>query len=187
MKYVSLFFLSLILFVSCNEKQRENAKDDKISADRTLTIDAPESKASAQKEFKQTITFGDVKIELEEKNQKLFIQSNSELVENTSLDLDSKLEAIFETDVNADGYNEFYCITKSGDLIAYASYRNKSFGEIYIPKKPRDIYSVFNELKLWEVKKNHLILTFSNGEDKQINVVRYALITGEAGFRLEVQ
>lgn len=189
------YFLFLFIgFISCKENTNTKAQKDSLSGDRVLIIDSAEGNivvesenATAKKLFKQTCNFGDVKINIEEKDQKLFINSNCKVVEDFTVDLDSKLEAIIETDVNSDGFNEFYCVTKTGNLIAYASYKNKSFGEIYIPKKPLDFYSDFNELKLWEVKKNHLILTFSNGGNNQINVVRYALKSGETSFILEAK
>lgn len=188
-------FLSIFLLVSCNQMSKTNAQNESQSSERAIILDTlgneivveKSSKVISDKPLKQTCKFGDLTINLEEKNQKLFVSSNCKVVEDFTIDLDAKLEAIIETDVNSDGFDEFYCVTKSGNLIAYASYKDKSFGEIYVPQKPLYFYNDFNELTLWEVKKDHLILTFSNGVNNQINVVRYTLKAGENGFILEAK
>lgn len=188
-------FLSIFLLVSCNQMSKTNAQNESQSSERAIILDTlgneivveKSSKVNSDKPLKQTCKFGDLTINLEEKNQKLFVSSNCKVVEDFTIDLDAKLEAIIETDVNSDGFDEFYCVTKSGNLIAYASYKDKSFGEIYVPQKPLYFYNDFNELTLWEVKKDHLILTFSNGVNNQINVVRYTLKAGENGFILEAK
>jgi len=195
MKNYIVGVFSIVLFFSCEETPKTSAQNDQQNSERVLILDTlgneitieKSSKIATEKPLVQTCNFGEVTINLEEKNQKLFVNSNCKVVEDFVIDLDAKLETIFETDVNSDGYNEFYCLTKTGNLIAYASYKNKSFGEIYVPQKPSKFYKDFNELKLWEVKKNHLILTFSNGVDNEINVVRYILKEGETGFILEAK
>lgn len=198
MKSIVLLLVSVMLLISCEEMPKTDAVDSKVSSDRTLVIDTAEENFTIEKTipkveneddevlktFATECNFGDIQINIEEKQNKLYIHSNSKMVDDFSVGIKGMVDKVIETDVNADGYNEFYCVTNSGDLIAYSSYRNKSFGEIYIPQRPYDFYKDFNELKFWEVKNKKLLLTFSNGTNEQLNIVRYHLKSGEAGYKL---
>lgn len=197
MKRIVLMIASFLFLISCEEMPKTEAVESNVVNDRTIIVDTAGENMSIQKvaakavnqeevekPFAAECSFGDIQINIEEKQGKLYINSNCKGVEDFSVSIKGSIDKMIETDVNADGYNEFYCVTNAGDLIAYSSYKNKSFGEIYIPQKPSDFYKEFNELKFWEVKNKKLLLTFSNGSNEQLNVVRYHLKSGEAGYKL---
>lgn len=206
MKSFVFVIASVLFLISCEEMPTTVATEPSIVNERTLIIDTAAENISIQKHlpqidavktaetqkniakvensFSAKSSFGDIHIHIEQKQNLLYINSNSEVVEDFSIAIKGTVTTFIQTDLNADAYNEFYCITNAGDLLAFSSYRNKSFGEIYIPQKPFDFYKNFNELKFWEVKNNKLLLTFSNGENEALNVVRYHLKAGETGFKL---
>lgn len=194
MKNFVLFLAISLLFYSCEEMPKNtlevNENVESVSSVDSNIINETNSEKLLKTEnisFVDSCLFGDILINIEEKNNKLFITSNSKMVEDFVYELEGEIQSFIVTDVNADGYNEFYCITNHGDILAFASYRNKSFGEIYIPEKPKNFYKDLNEIKFWEVKNNHLLLTFSNGKEQKLNQVRYSLLEGETSFRLEAQ
>lgn len=192
MKFNFLFSLIILFLVSCEEMPKEAKKESKT----VITIDKQEGETVIEKRipekvktvapqvFKKAIKFGELNINIEEKEDKLFVSSDCEFVEDFSVDLNGVINSFIVTDVDADGFNEFYCVTNKGDLVAYASFNNKSFGEIFVKQKPASFYENFNEVKFWEVKNKKLLITFSIGIDKKLNIVRYSLIKGESGVQL---
>ncbi|MGB0885387.1 MAG: hypothetical protein ACPGR5_03100 [Chitinophagales bacterium] len=192
MKKLTFAFFSFILF-SCEEMpvkeisiiesstQIEDTTKDEISKKQEQII--IQKTIPQQKEFR--CNFGDIEISIKQEEDEVFIKSNFDNLETFKHKIKGKIVSFFETDVNADGFNEFYCITSNGDLVAYSSYRNKSFGEIYVPQMPNHFYKEIRDLESWEVKNNKLHLTFSNTVDEVLNTVRYKLINGETAYKLE--
>ena len=203
-----IFLISLLLFFSCSETaQKKNnnefvkAKDIESSSKKELTkkdiaskneeIKVEKDKKDFEKPTKKEIlpkqcNFGNIKIVVSENNGKINIKSNNEFVEEMNLDLKGKVDAFFETDVDGDGFNEFYCVSNKGDIIAFSSYKNKSFGKINLSKKPYDFYPDCYEVKFWEVKDKKLHITFSNAKD-ELFTVRYSLAKGESAYQLKAE
>lgn len=189
-------FSAILLLFSCEEmpdKETSNLED------RTLIIDTVSENINIQKvnsnkqtelnekQFSAKSNFGDIKITVAQEEHNILVSSETSVVEDLTSVIVGNVTDFIETDVNADGFNEFYAITNAGDVVAYTSYRNKSYGEIYIPVKPYKIYKNIQELKSWEVKDSMLLLTFAVGELQELNTVRYLLAQGEANYILKVE
>ena len=110
--------------------------------------------------------------------------SNLKTIDTLNIPFNGKMLECIETDVDSNGFNEIYCISNLGDLVAFSSYNDISYGEIYIAQKPNYFYENFNGLNYWEAKDKKLYLSFSNGVENQMNVVRYSLKAGETSFQL---
>ncbi len=106
MKNYIVGVFSIVLFFSCEETPKTSAQNDQQNSERVLILDTlgneitieKSSKIATEKPLVQTCNFGEVTINLEEKNQKLFVNSNCKVVEDFVIDLDAKLETLFETD-----------------------------------------------------------------------------------------
>lgn len=131
----------------------------------------------------KNIVFGDLKIEVSELDGRVQINSNSEFVQSFEIPLNGKTDAIIETDVDGNGFNEFYIVTNTGDLAAFSSYNNKSYGQINIAHKPFSFYANCTKVKFWEAKNKKLSITFENAAGA-LNTVRYKLKNGEASYQL---
>lgn len=167
--------------------QQDSSLTQSSLAQKNITI--PES--SISKEQKNTILleekhyFGDIEISIQQKDSIVHIQSAENTIDPHLFWAKGKIN-IIETDVNQDGFNEIYCVSQQGGLFAIASYRNKSFGEIYIPQKPFSFYKDCQKFISWEVKHKKLSLIFEN-EKGEANIVRYALVEGETSYQLQAK
>lgn len=131
----------------------------------------------------KTVFFGDVKVEISETDGVIDVTSNNEFAGAYNLNLKGKTDAFIETDVDGNGFNEFYIVTNTGDLAAFSSYNNKSFGQVYVPKKPYSFYADCTKVKFWEAKNKKLAISFEDNDGK-LNTVRYKLVKGETSFQL---
>ncbi len=127
--------------------------------------------------------FGDIEIEISNTGKLVTIKSNNEFSEEVNKNFEGIADAFIETDVDGNGYNEFYCISNTGDILAFTSYKNKSYGEITIQKKPSDFYTDCKKVKFWEAKNRKLSITFESNSGA-LNTVRYSLQKGEASYQL---
>ncbi|HMQ47202.1 MAG TPA: hypothetical protein PKA00_06820 [Saprospiraceae bacterium] len=111
--------------------------------------------------------------------------------------VDGTLEDAFITDLDKDGFPEVYCIVRSreglgeANIVGFASYRNRSYGEIYVPPFPEgspymkgykggDFYVLENKRILREFP------IFQGGQDtgKKRRII-YELQRGETSFVLK--
>ena len=189
-----LLLIVIIFFVSCNSSDVSEKQIDKIKTIEknpieervTVKVDNPKEVIVQNEEkllFKKKVLFGDIEIHLEENNGELSIKSNNEFVEDKSIKIDGFIDTFIETDVDKNGFNEFYCVSNVGDLIAFSSFKNKSYGEISVLKKPFYFYKDCKSVKFWEAKNKSLLITFSNSKN-ELNIVRYKLIQGENSYQL---
>jgi len=200
-----IFFLLILLFTfSCsetvveenniieNEAQKETKEEKADIPTKEEALEVLEKVDKEKEDLTKPIlknilpkecNFGDIKIIISEHNDEINIKSNNKFVEDINKTLDGTINAFIETDVDEDGFNEFYCVSNIGDIIAYSSYKNKSFGEIMINRKPSYFYKDCNEVKFWEVKNKQLSITFSNVKD-ELSTVRYKLVQGETAYSL---
>lgn len=196
MNNIFILITTIIILSSCSEAQNKTAntlkeKSKDVSINKIKKSDSSYETSTKQKNIEpalekilpKQVVFGNIEIIVSNKNEKINIKSNNEFVEEQNISLKGKLSKFFETDVDKDGFNEFYGISNTGDMFAFSSYKNKSFGKINIPKKPFDFYKDCYGVKSWEVKNNKLHLTFYNNENK-LFTVRYKLLQGEASFQL---
>lgn len=189
-----LLLIVIIFFVSCNSSDVSEKQIDKIKTIEknpieervTVKVDNPKEVIVQNEEkllFKKKVLFGDIEIHLEENNGELSIKSNNEFVEDKLIKIDGFIDTFIETDVDKNGFNEFYCVSNVGDLIAFSSFKNKSYGEISVLKKPFNFYKDCKSVKFWEAKNKSLLITFSNSKN-ELNIVRYKLIQGENSYQL---
>lgn len=167
-------------------------KIEKVVDEETKTADKVDKTVSKTKELiaketiavlPKTVFFGDIKVDISELNGNIVINSNNEFMPSSELPFKGKADALIETDVDGNGFNEFYIVSNTGDLAAFSSYGNKSFGEIYIAKKPFTFYENSVKVKFWEAKNKKLSITFENRQG-ELNTVRYKLKVGEASYQL---
>lgn len=104
---------------------------------------------------------------------------------------------IFLSDLNNDGYDEIYIVTRSvgsgsyGKIIAYASNRDKSLSPVYIQNggtpltdySGHDVYRVDSGYLLRTYQK-YAIPSDTGSDPKKTGNIRYKLKPGEAGWLL---
>ncbi|MFT4645484.1 MAG: virulence-associated protein VagC [Planctomycetota bacterium] len=205
-KYI-IFFLVISLF-SC-ERKKTSVKDqvqivfpkvkEAVSTEKEKVViteiekvektDEENTKINLSEESESVqvlpkrVLFGELKVDITEEDEKIQITSTDEFAENLNFSLKGKTDAFIETDVDGNGFNEFYIVTNTGDLAAFSSYNNKSFGQINVAKKPFAFYEDCTKVKFWEAKNKKLSITFENGAG-ELNTVRYKLKMGEASYQL---
>ena len=182
----TLFSLVLIVLFSCNEKnatiKAETITNNTVINNKNTTTETLKPSVIVESVLPQKIHFGDIEV-LVSRNDLLLVSSNEKNAEKYQLKTNGIVTDVIVTDVNGDGVDEFYCITNRGDISAFASFSNKSYGEIYVAKKPLDFYSTIVKVKNWELKNRKLAMTFKN-KDGSFNTVRYKLELGETSFQL---
>ena len=177
----------LLFLISCEEAKQVETQTtgrEKVIVEIEENKDFEKIKKNEKSILPANVTFGAIYIGVKEESGSIKITSNGDNVEPEILrKLDGNVGAFIETDVDGDGFNEFYIVSNTGDLLAFSSYRNLSFGEINIFKKPNSFYTNSNKFKFWELKNKKLSLAFEDTEGK-LNTVRYKLEQGEASYQL---
>ena len=99
------------------------------------------------------------------------IPSGCEIINDTiTIPIDGHLTAAFTGDINQDDYPEFYLVATSAGsgsyatLFAYASYRNKSYGPIYIPALNSALLIGYMGHDQYEIRDNKLLRNFFSNE-----------------------
>jgi len=209
MKKVLLTIAAVALLASCNQKKTTETKEAPKKEIKTEAIKhAPESK-SHTKEFKTKS--GKIFIIKEEKpsasiskitvTPKGFSEVNDALVMEDSDPFDYALVA----DVNSDGFDELYIITRGAGSGSYAkvygfsSNKDKSVTPIYVPElSDNDFASIFKGymghdkfyvegnklLRKYPVYKKEDANNNPTGGDK---ILEYRLKQGEASWILELK
>ena len=112
------------------------------------------------------------------------------------------IESVHVADLDANGFDEFYIITVSsgsgsyGNVIAFASNRDKSLSMIYFPEIQQGdaLFSGYMGHDSFSINNNKLIRSFpiyqpadtNNNPTGEIRRLVYTLIAGEAGWQLKI-
>lgn len=165
MRFNQLFLiLSLTFVLSCthstpkgaekeaetvNESTAEQAATDSLPAQQETTDRPAENLSRVQQlAFKPTqrmLSSGSLQflIENPEVNKLIITPSGLEVRNDpTEKTVAGTLEDAFITDLDKDGFSEVYCVFRSREglgeasIVGFASYRNRSYGEIYVPPFP---------------------------------------------------
>jgi len=101
------------------------------------------------------------------------------------------------SDLNQDGFPEVYIFTRNeagqGQVHAYASYRNRSYGQVYVPEVARGDqrmagYQGGDEFELQETALLRQFPVYEDGKPSgSSRTLTYKLTQGEASYRLEAQ
>ncbi|NBC06247.1 MAG: hypothetical protein GVY26_03535 [Bacteroidetes bacterium] len=130
------------------------------------------------------------------------IQSEGLSARNPSFTKDLGPQQVFRAelaDLNQDGYPEVYIFTRTttepaqGEVYAYASYRNRSYGEVYVADEAvQNLRSkTYQGGDVFELQETALVRRFpvyENGRaSTDSNTLTYKLKMGETSYRLEVE
>ncbi len=208
MKKNVLTLLALILLVSCNEKPKESA-NEKVKKTETKAVEVVKEITGNTKEFKTRT--GKTFIVKEEKPSasisKITVipKGFSEVNEALKMEESDPFDYAFVADVNGDGFDELYIVTRgtgSGSyatIYGFSSNSDKSVTPIYVPElsvKDLDKFlpGYMGHDKFY-VEGNKLLRKYPvyKKGDSQNNptggekVVEYVLIPGEATWILELK
>ena len=219
MRVFSIFLFFILLF-SCKEKETNVEipiiiKDeiDKVHAEPNEITSVQEAEISIIEEieknnepFSKTLTQNDISFTVSCANSnslnalkitpKGFTNNNEETIK----EINGTLHKTEIADLNNDGYPEIYCFTYSNDDIpkgtvhAFSSYKNKSYGEIYmVPNEQhKKLFDGYAGNDQFSIEGHFLVRSFSilnknsnifEAEKRQI--VKYQLIEGEASYLLK--
>ncbi|MCF6348487.1 MAG: hypothetical protein L3J20_09345 [Flavobacteriaceae bacterium] len=185
-----IFFSSLILliFASCTEKKNPAEKEYKTATGKIIMI----AETHPEGESLSTVTI-----------KTLDFETNETF---TLTDIDP-LDSILVTDVNKDGFDELYIITKAAgsgnylNIIAYASNNDKSLTSVYVPEisnKDIDKNGLFHGYMgqdSFKFEDGKIVRQFPvyNETDSNSNLtgatreISYFLKKGENGWKLEIK
>jgi len=201
MQKISLFIVVILVFVSCRPGNRK--KDPGTSGEKQVTgnIEEYRLKTKTGKEFhvieyRKSASLSDlsvVPVGFEEVNDTMHI-----------MDADPVSE-VFTADINNDGFDELYIITRSAGsgsyatVYAYSSNRDKSVTPVYVnPPTDQEYKKIFEGYMGHDsvyVSENHFYRKFPvyrKGDDNccpsgGTKVIEYVLKPGEASWLLEVK
>ncbi len=114
--------------------------------------------------------------------------------EETRMDVEGAVVRAQLADLNQDSYPEVYIFTRSDsgteEVYAFASYRNRSYGQIYMAEAENVANQRSrNGTETFELTETTLLRKFStpqNGQrDGNPQMITYALKKGETSYRLE--
>jgi len=185
-----IFFSSLILliFASCTEKKNPAEKEYKTATGKTIMIAVTHPVG----ESLSTVTIKTLGFETNE----TFIVT----------DIDP-IDSVLVTDVNKDGFDELYIITKAAgsgnylNIIAYASNNDKSLTSVYVPeisKKDVDENGLFHGYMgqdSFKFEDGKIVRQFPVYNETDLNSnptgatreISYFLKKGENGWKLEIK
>jgi len=204
MRFVLLVF-TLICIVSCSDSI-ENKSGDKDETEWATQ----EPKAAAQVEVtsfwtKSRKEFTVVEKSLSESVSRLTVQATGfpntkEIFRLNDID---PMEAGLMGDLDADGFEELYLITRSvgsgsyATIYGYASYKDKSFGPIYIPEQQEDDpnfrgYMGHDRISIIDNLLVREFPVFNDGDRNNapsggFRSLKYTLEAGEASYILKVK
>lgn len=150
------------------------------------------------KPFEKVLQAGEVSFEVRSPNRgqdnQLTLTSSGFSVrdEAQQVEIEGLLADAQLADLNADGYPEVYLFTiseaegaKAMQVYAFASYRNRSFGPIYIPALPESDSRMqgYQGGDKYRLGSEELIRTFSTTDGEES--MEYELVKGETSFVLQ--
>ena len=194
------FIISILLFsIGCDFNTKHQNTSPKESQDSSMQVSAK------RVVILETLEAGTVQFQIY--GQKLssldtitIIPSGFEIINDTiTIPIDGHLTAAFIGDINQDDYPEFYLVATSAGsgsyatLFAYASYRNKSYGPIYIPGLDSALLIGYMGHDQYEIRDNKLLRKFPIYLPGDMNaqptggerVIEFDLIKGEASYILQ--
>ncbi len=199
------FLLPLFLFAAC-EGNGSSADDtaetmaDSTAVDTTVMEDAPPRLTRARNVFfNETLESGKLKFHVNSPNVD---QQNTLVVASEGMEVrDDTFQIIIQgrvtdaqiADLNADTYPELYVFTatpdeaKRGEVYAFASYANRTYGEVYVPAISEDdpMMQDYTGQDEFELVDTALIRRFPLSSGRRSLI--YKLEKGEANFRLEAR
>lgn len=168
--------------------------------DDTIVAAAPARKDR----FEQRLTQGEVSFVVtspnDSKDNTFAIKSEGLSNRNTTFTKEIGRQQVYRAelaDLNQDSYPEVYIFTRTpevppqGEVYAYASYRNRSFGEVYIADEPEQLQrsAQYKGGDVFELQETTLVRQFPVYTDgkasKNKNTLTYKLKMGETSYRLE--
>ncbi len=197
-KKVGFIISILLLNIACDLKPKHQNSSSEEQQDSSTQL------SIKRMVLLETLDAGTVKFQfygqkLSSLDTLLIIPSGFEIINDTiNQPIDGHLTAAFTGDINQDDYPEFYLVTTSAGsgsyatLFAYASYRNKSYGPIYIPVLDSTLLIGYMGHDQYEIRDNKLLRKFPIYLPGDINaqpsggerVIEFDLIKGEASFIL---
>lgn len=160
---------------------------------------ARQSAPPAQGPFEETLTEGPVTFIVESPNARpnyftLNTEGMSVRNEETRVDVNGTVVRAQLADLNQDSYPEVFIFTRSDDgtedVYAFASYRNRSYGQIY--RAEAEKYAALRGSgggDTYELTETALLRRFTATQNGQrtgdTQTVEYALKKGETSYRLE--
>ncbi|TXB61911.1 hypothetical protein [Phaeodactylibacter luteus] len=150
------------------------------------------------KPFEKVLQAGEVSFEVRSPNRgqdnQLTLTSSGFSVRNEAqqVEVEGLLADAQLADLNADGYPEVYLFTiseveggKAMQVYAFASYRNRSFGPIYIPALPESDNRMqgYKGGDKYRLDSEALVRTFSTTDGEES--LEYELVKGETSFVLQ--
>ena len=207
MRNIILFFLTVTVFLACSNS--EKAKPE--IADQNATIESKKEPHSTSKidysnheiKTKSNVSYLIQEQKLSESLSNIRISGkNFEHNPTIVLNETDPLESTVLADLNEDGFSEIYLITRSigsgsyAKLYGFASYKDKSFGEIYIQDIQKlekevvngyrghdSIYLINNKMYRSFPSYN---LTDKNAQSNGAKIdLSFQLVAGEAGYLLK--
>lgn len=210
MKKILLTMIVLALFSSCDQKKATDKKETPKAETKTETIkEVPKSNSIDSKEFKTKS--GKVFLVKEEKpsasiskitvTPKGFTEVNEPLLMEESDPFDYALVA----DINGDGFDELYIITRGAgsgsyaNIYGFSSNNDKSVTPIYVPELSDDdfvaLFKGYMGHDKFYIEGNKLLRKYPvyKKEDTNANptggerILEYKLKMGEASWILEIK
>jgi len=149
--------------------------------------------------FEEKLTEGTVSFIVESPNSSsnyftLNTEGMSVRNEETKMDIDGAVVRAQLADLNQDSYPEVYIFTRSDsgteEVYAFASYRNRSYGQIYMAEAENTANQRGREgVETFELTETALLQKFTASQNGQrtgdTQTVTYALKQGETSYRLE--
>ncbi|HKK80201.1 MAG TPA: hypothetical protein VJ933_11250, partial [Phaeodactylibacter sp.] len=193
---------------SSNTAQTEDREPTVDTAAPQMELAAPkttEEVVAAKPPFEQELSEGDIRFTITSPNapkeNTLAIQSEGLSGRNPSFTKDLGTQQVYRAelaDLNQDGYPEVYIFTRTttappqGEVYAFASYRNRSYGEVYVADEAAQNLrsSTYQGGDVFELKETALVRRFpvyENGRaSADSSTLTYKLKMGETSYRLEV-
>ncbi|BDC97770.1 hypothetical protein [Persicobacter psychrovividus] len=199
LKTILIAMMGTTVLFSCTEskkqEQKQSASTEEVSQDATSVA------------FDQSFDFDGQKMVVHIPNTSTGnkITITPEGFENMKEPYEEAIEGIvregYVADLDQDGYKELYLFEYSqgsgayGQVRAYASYSNKSFGPIYMPELSADLKQGYMGHDRFVIEGGQLVREFPIYNDSDTNAkptggmrtIKYRLEKGEAGMILKAE
>ena len=216
MLYRMLLAGVLLLGFACSGGNRSSTtaqtEDHEPQVDTTASPIEPAAPKTSKKEagskapFEQELSEGGIRFTITSPNipteNTFAIQSEGLAGRNPSFTKDIGTQQVYRAalaDLNQDGYPEVYIFTRTtqeppqGEVYAFASYRNRSYGEVYVADEAvqnlrSNAYQRGHVFELQETAIVRRFRVYQNGRASSYsNTLTYKLEMGETSYRLEVE
>lgn len=182
-----------------SEQATPKTATDSLETTSAPTVIARQSSAAAPTPFETKLTEGPVTFIVQSPNSTPnFFTLNTEGMtvrnEETKIEVNGRVVRAATADLNQDNYPEVYIITQTEEdieeIYAFASYRNRSYGQIHMAKADNDASFRGNaggstyELQETKLIRRHTI-TQNGQRTGEAGTVEYVLKKGETSYRLE--